>query len=178
MKQLRYDPHVLALGLALPALVSLSLSAFRAEADDLCPELEFLRPFVGTWVGEVQDAGERPTILRTWTSVLGGQAIRETRTVAELGFEAESIYYYDRAAGVVSYLGITNNGYVSRGQIVLDGEVFTQSGEQTRPDSSTHSIRVTFRFADEHTLVNQLYNLQDGEWRIGHSVIYTANGGV
>lgn len=178
MKQLPYESRALALGLALPALLSLNLPAFRTEADDLSPELEFLRPFVGSWVGEFQDASERPTILRAWTPILGGQAIRETRTVAEAGFEAESIYYYDRAVGVVSYLGITNNGYVSRGQIAFDGEVFTQSGEQTRPDSSTHSIRVTFRFADEHTLVNQLYNLEDGEWRIGHSVIYTADGGV
>jgi hypothetical protein len=178
MKQLRYVPNVLVLGLALPALLSLGVSGSGGEADELSPELEFLRPFVGDWVGEFQDASERPTILRSWTPILDGQAIRETRTVPEVGFEAESIYYYDRAAGVVSYLGITDNGYVSQGQIAFDGEVFTQSGEQIRPDSSTYSIRVTFHFTDEGTLVNQLYNLEDGEWRIGHSVIYTANGGV
>ena len=109
---------------------------------------------------------------------MGGQAIRETRTVAEAGFEAESIYYYDRGAGVVTYLGMTNNGYVSRGQIAFDGDVFTQAGEQTGPDGPAYSIRVTYTFTEEGTLVNQLYNLQDGERRIGHSVIYSANSGV
>jgi hypothetical protein len=178
MKRLPYDSRILALALAFPALVWLGPSGSGTQADDLCPELELLRPFVGAWIGEFQDAGERPTILRSWTPILDGQAIRETRSVPELGFEAESIYYYDRAAGVVSYLGITDNGYVGRGQIAFEGELFTQSGEQTRPDGSTHSIRVTFQFTDEGTLVNQLFSLQNGEWRIGHSVTYTANGGV
>jgi hypothetical protein len=175
-KMLRYDPHVLFLALALPALLSLGFAGSATQADELSPELGFLRPFIGTWVGEFQDAGERPTIHRSWTPILGGQAIRETRTVPEVGFEAESIYYYDRAAGVVSYLGITDNGYVSRGQIAFDGELFTQSGAQSRPDGSTGSIRVTFQFTSEGTLVNQLFNLEDGEWRAGHSVIYTPNG--
>jgi hypothetical protein len=162
----------------LPALLSLDFARSATQADELSPELEFLRPFVGTWVGEFQDSDERPTIHRSWTPVLDGQAIRETRTVPEVGFEAESIYYYDRAAGVVSYLGITDNGYVSRGQIAFNGELFTQSGEQIRPDGSTGSIRVTFQFTDEGKLVNQLFNLEDGEWRIGHSVIYTPDDGV
>jgi Tol biopolymer transport system component len=152
-------------------------AALGPGADELSPELEFLRPFLGAWVGEFQDAGERPTVLRTWTPILDGQAIRETRTVPEAEFEAESIYYYDRAAGVVSYLSITDNGYVGRGQIAFDGELFTQSGEQTAPDSSTGSIRVTFRFTDQHTLVNQLYNLVDGEWQSSHTIIYRASGG-
>ncbi len=178
MKQHRYDRHVIGLGLAVPALLLLGLFGSTTAADDLSPELEFLRPFIGTWTGEFQDASERPAILRSWTPILAGHAIRETRTVSEAGFEAESIYYYDREAGVVSYLGMTNNGYVSRGQIAFDGDVFMQSGEQTGPDGSAYSIRVTYTLTEEGTLVNQLYNLQDGEWRIGHSVIYTSISGV
>jgi hypothetical protein len=178
MKPRRQDRQAFALGAAIPALIFFGLFGPRTATDDLCPELEILRPFVGTWTGEFQDATERPAIVRTWTPILGGQAIRETRTVSEAGFEAESIFYYDRKAGVVAYLGMTNNGYVSRGQFAFDGAVFTQSGEQTGPDASAHSIRVTFRFTEEGTLVNQLYNWENGGWRIGHSVVYTANGGV
>jgi hypothetical protein len=178
MNLLRYDRRVFALGWALLALAPWSLSALGTAAQDVCPELEILRPFVGTWVGEFQDATERPQVLRTWTPILSGQAIRETRTVAEVGFEAESILYYDREADVISYLGITNNGYVSRGEIAFDGEAFVQSGEQTRPDGSTYSIRATFRFAEDGTLVNRLYNLEAEEWRAGHSIIYTASSGT
>ncbi|UCC84647.1 MAG: hypothetical protein JSW46_06905 [Gemmatimonadota bacterium] len=177
MRKLQYDRHVLFLWLALPALLSLSFSVPGAKTDELIPELEVLRPFVGDWIGEFQDAGERPTVHRSWTPILDGQAIRETRSVPEVGFEAESIYYYDRAAGVVAYLGLTDNGYMSRGRIAFDGGLFTQSGEQTRPDGSTGSIRVTFEFTDEGTLVNQLFNLEGDEWRTGHSVIYTPKGG-
>jgi hypothetical protein len=98
------------------------------------------------------------------------------RTVAEAGFEAETLYYFDREAGVVAYVGITNNGYMSRGQIVLDGEVFVQSGQQTRPDASQHPIRVTYRFVTADRLVNRLYNLEGEEWRPGHTIIYTSGG--
>jgi hypothetical protein len=170
----RYGARVLALGLLL-VLAPLIVSAFGTEESDMSPELEVLRPFVGAWVGEFQDASERPRVLRSWTPILDGQAIREVRTVPEAAFEAESIYYYDRAAGVIAYLGITDNGYVSRGQLTFEGEEFVQSGEQTRPDASTQAIRVTFRFAEDGRLVNRLYNLEDGEWRAGHSIIYTAD---
>jgi hypothetical protein len=175
MKQHRYGPRVLVLGLAVPVLLLLGLSGSRSAADELSPELEFLRSFIGAWTGEFQDASERPAVLRSWTPILSGHAIRETRTVPEVGFEAQSIFYYDREAGVVSYLGMTNNGYVSQGQIAYDGEVFVQSGEQTGPESPAYAIRVTFRFGDDGTLVNRLYNLQDGEWRAGHTIVYTAS---
>ena len=178
MKQHRCDRQAVGLVLALPALLLFGSSGSRSAEDDLIAELEFLRPFVGTWTGEFQDATERPAILRSWTPILAGHAIGETRTVSEAGFEAESIYYYDREAGVVSYLGMTNNGYVSRGQIALEGDVFTQTGEQTPPNASAYSIRVTFRLTEEGTIVNQLYNLEAGEWQIGHSVIYTRGGGT
>lgn len=178
MKTHRLGSQVLALGVAVPALLLLGSPGSSRPEDDLCPELEFLRPFVGAWTGEFEDAAERPKVLRTWTPILGGQAVRETRTVEEAGFEAESLYYYDREAGVVAYLAITNNGYLSRGRIVLDGDVFVQSGEQTRPDASQHSIRVTFRFVAPDKLVNELYNLESGEWRPGHTIIYTVSSGV
>lgn len=67
MKQHRYDPEVLVLGLAVPVLLLLGLSGSKSAADDLSPELEFLRPFIGAWTGEFQDASERPAVLRSWT---------------------------------------------------------------------------------------------------------------
>lgn len=141
MKQHRCEPHVFGLLLTLPALLLFSSSGLRSAEDDLIAESEFLRPFVGTRTGEFQDASERPAILRSWTPILAGHAIREMRTVSEAGFEAEFIYYYDRETGVVSYLGMTNNGYVSRGQISFEGDVFTQTGEQIPPNASAFDSR-------------------------------------
>ena len=95
-------------------------------------------------------------IHNTWTSVLDGQAVRGIRTIAEgARYEAETLYYYDREAHAVSYLAVTNNGYVSRGQITFDGEAFVQTGAQVAPDSSIRSTRGTYRFRDDGTLVNE-----------------------
>lgn len=159
MTRSRRRSHGMALGLALLALGASGVSPPGTNNEDLCPELESLRPFLGVWVGKFEGAGaenERMEIHNTWTSVLDGQAVRQTRTIAEgARFEAETIYYYDRQAHVVSYLAVTNNGYVSRGQITFDGEVFMQTGTQVAPDSSISSTRGTYRFRDDGTLVNE-----------------------
>lgn len=176
MKQLRHNPRVFAAGFALLAIVP--LYAYVNGSEDLSPELELLRPLVGRWVGKFDDPNEELRVLRAWTPILGGLAIRETRSVPDAGFEAESIFYYHPEDGVISYLGITNNGYVSQGQVVFDGEVLVQSGEMVWPDSSTHSIRVTFGFTDGDTLVNQLYNFENGEWQPSHRILYTADSDI
>jgi hypothetical protein len=158
MKRTRWRSHGMALGLTLVALGALGVPGPGRNAEELCPELEILRPFLGAWAGKFQgtegtDAGLE--IRNTWTSILNGQAVKESRTIAEMGFEAEGVYYYDRQTGAVSYLTVTNNGYVSRGQTRFDGEQFVQTGTQVAPDSSVRSTEGVYRFRDDGTLVNE-----------------------
>lgn len=168
---------ILGIALTLPGLHESRAHASGQEAPQHSDELEILRPFLGEWVGEFQNSEERPRVLRSWALALGGSAIREIRTVPEFGFEAESLFFFEGKAGVVSHLGITNNGYVTRGEIRLDGESFVQTGEQRHPDGTVGHIRVSFRFQEDGTLLNQLYNLVDGEWEPSHVILYSPDGG-
>ncbi len=161
--------------LALILLPSHS-SISKTQTPELCPDLEFMSPFLGDWEGEFQNSSERPPVFRSWKSILGGQAVRETRRVPDFAFEAESIFYFNRATGTVEYLGLTDNGYVSRGQIVFREGEFVQTGDQIQPDGTTSAIKVTYRFEDGPTITNQLFNLVDGVYQPGHVITYTLWG--
>ena len=161
------------LGLGLLVLAAMAVSATGADDGDLCPELESLRPFIGSWVGVREEEPDLPWVYRTWTPVLAGHAIRVTRSVPMFDFEAESIFFFDRTSGVLAYVEITNNDYVTRGSIALDGEVFIQSGEQVQPDSTIRWVRTTFEFVGEDTVLDHFSSLEDGRWQAGHSIIYT-----
>lgn len=127
-----------------------------SPAPDLSPELESLRPFLGSWIGHFDDPNQTAKIFATWTETLGGQAVREVKSVPEIGgFEAEALYYFDRETRAVSYLSVTNNGYVTRGHIRFDGSRFVTEGRQLFPDSSVHSKQGTYTFRDDGTLVNE-----------------------
>jgi hypothetical protein len=165
--------------LGLPALLTFAaLPSFTLgqERATLSPELEVLRPFLGEWVGEFQNSEERPPVLRSWAAVLDGQAVRQLRTVPDFDFEAEGLSYFDWEAGTVVHLGITNNGYVTRGAYTANGDEIIQTGEQTAPDGTMGRIRVSFHFQEDGTLLNQLFNLVDGEWEPSHVILYRPAG--
>jgi hypothetical protein len=141
--------------LAVAVLAGWNAPVAGIPAPSLSPELEPLRPFLGSWVGRFDDPDETMEVYGTWSEILGGQAIREVRTVPDAdNFEAETLYYFDRETGVVSYLSVTNNGYVTRGRIAFDGSRFVTEGKQVRPDSGVHSTQGTYTFRKDGTLVN------------------------
>lgn len=161
------------LGLALIALVAVTLHASDSADSDLCAELESMRLFLGAWVGAREEEPARPWSYRSWTPILGGYAIRDARSVPEFDFEAGTTVFFDRAAGEVAYVDFTDNGYITRGTIVLEDGVFVQAGAQIQPDSTTRSVRSAFSFEDENTMHERYWSLEDGEWQPGHSIIYS-----
>ena len=159
--------HTVVLGvsaLALPLLLSGAYhEADAAQSNELCEELQFLRGFLGEWTGHFDNADEPLVVHETWTAILNGQAIRKTRSVpAAEQFAVEAMYFYDRTTATVRFVLVTNNGYVNRGTIALDGDVFRQTGNQVGPDSSARSTVGIYRFMGEDTLV------EEG----GHTIIF------
>lgn len=125
------------------------------QAPELAAELEPLRPFLGSWIGHFDDPEETMEVFVTWSEALGGQAIREVRTVPDAGaFESETLYYVDRESKTISHLGITSNGYVSRGSITLADGHLVIGGRQVQPDASAREMDGTYTFRDDGTLVN------------------------
>ena len=130
---------------------------------DLSPELGPLRPFVGSWIGHFDDPDETQEIFATWSVILGGHALREVRTVPDAGaFESETLYYFDRESATISFVGVANTGYVTRGQVTHEGGRFVMAGKQVRTDASVRSTQGTYTARDDGTLVNEA----------GHTIIF------
>jgi len=153
-------------------LVPIALHAATTQESALIPELEILRPFLGSWDGALDVDPDHVWQRRSWIPILKGQAIRDTRAVPEADFEAEAIVFFDREEGVVSYIGITDNGYVTRGEITFEGGEFMQMGDQIMPDGVMRTTRTTCRFMDDGTMIERFWSLEDDEWQAGHSIIY------
>ena len=51
---------VLGLGLLVLVLASMAIDATGADDGDSCPELESLRPFIGSWVGVREEGPDLP----------------------------------------------------------------------------------------------------------------------
>jgi len=136
------------------------------QGQNLCEELEFLSAFLGDWTGHFDDPGEQMEIHESWTAILNGHAIHRTRTVPEAEqFEAEAVYFVDRAAATIRFVVVTNNGYVNRGVVAYDGDTYTQTGEQIAPDSSTRTTTAAYRFRNDDTVI------EEG----GHTIIFVRN---
>ena len=123
---------------------------------ELAPELELLRPFLGSWIGHFDDPEATMDIFSTWSEVLGGQAIREVRTVPDAGaFESETLYYLDRETGTIATFSVANTGYVTRSHITYEDGRFVTVGRQVQPDGSVRDTDGTYTFMDDGTLVNE-----------------------
>jgi len=94
-------------------LLSSAASAHAAPAEALKP-MAFLAGHC--WKGEFP--GSKQTDEHCFSWVLDGHALRDVHTVRTPGkpdYVGETIYYYDAAAKVVSYLYVENGGGHSRG---------------------------------------------------------------
>ena len=99
-----------------PLLMLLLLSSAAAQA----APAEALKPMAflagHCWKGEFPDGKQTDEHCYSW--LLDGHALRDVHTVRTPGkpdYVGETIYHYDSAAKVVSYLYVENGGGFSRG---------------------------------------------------------------
>lgn len=130
----------------------------------MIPELEPLKPFLGSWIGRFDDPGETMEIRCTWTSILGGQAVRIVNTIEESNFVSEKTIYFDQQAQSMTFVVITNNGYVSRGQMAFEGNLLIQTGEQIAPEGTVRSSTGAWEIMADGTLENMGVDRVDGRW--------------
>jgi hypothetical protein len=98
----------------LLVLFLLSSTAVQAAPAEALKPMAFLAGHC--WKGEFPNGKQTDEHCFSW--ILGGHALRDVHTVRTPGkpdYVGESIYHYDSAAKVVSYLYVENDGGFSRG---------------------------------------------------------------
>ncbi len=163
-------------------LVASSATVARADgaasADVLAPELEFLRPLLGPpRVGSYIDSapGELEMTVQ-WEAVHGGHVVRFTKSVPEVGFTMESLYYWDQVDGRVVFVTVTSRGITGRGEVREEHGTIVLSGTEAWADQDIE-FRLTFTVLPGGVVRDVYERFEEQDFVPGHVIEYALHPG-
>jgi hypothetical protein len=146
----------------------------------LRPELSLLKPLLGKtwvceWIVETRDPSERQTlhVLRRYEPMHDGKILKIYQECIELNSQTDGYYYYDPDKKEIAFLTLTNNGNFSVGNVKEEGGKILEYGQVTFPNEKLE-FRNTYALTSKGEVVDQFFSFENGEWRAGHSRVWTA----
>ncbi|MBU8923313.1 MAG: hypothetical protein KOO63_15970 [Bacteroidales bacterium] len=148
--------------------------ALQAQGQELGEHMEFMRPFIGkTWLGHYsnpEDAHYRHIV--KWESILDGQSVRLTKSVDELSFAMETIYYWDAGKQQVAFLSLTNRGQLSRGAVKIEGDLVIMEGESIVQEGN-RPFKTSYFLRPDGTLEDRFHVKSGDKWNQRHLILMT-----
>ncbi len=157
------------------ALLSGAPASGRAEVT-LRKELDILKPLVGkTWICEMTDPSGRQTLhlLRLYEPMHDGKILKVYQECRELNSQMDGYYYFDPDKKEIAFLTLTNNGNITIGNVKEEGGKILRYGQVIFSDKKL-AFRETYGLTSEGEVIDQYFRFEDGEWRAGHSRVWTA----
>jgi len=139
-------------------------------------ELDILKRLVGkTWICEWKDPSGRQTLhlLRRYEPMHDGKVLRFYQECRELNSQTDGYYYYDPDKKEIAFLSLTNNGNFAVGNVKAEGAKILEYGHVTFPNEK-FEFRNTYELTANGELADQFFSFENGEWRAGHSRVWTA----
>lgn len=139
-------------------------------------ELDILKPLVGKdWISEWKDPSGRQTlhVLRRYETMHGGKILKIHQDCTELNSQTDGYYYYDPDKKEIAFLTLTSNGNFAVGNVKEEGGKILEYGHVTFPDEKLE-FRNTYELTANGEMVDQFFSFENGEWRAGHSRVWTA----
>jgi hypothetical protein len=167
MKARYLAPSAMALTVGL-------LVASVGSSQELDEHLLLLEPFARyTWVGHFVESPDSGLVhVVRWEPVLNGAVIKSTKEVTTLNFRMETLCFWDWEKGEISFLQLTSRGIFSRGTVAIAEDKMTLTGRSIRPDGAVE-FKQTFEIRPDGTVHDYFYQRDDGEWKLGHRIVYT-----
>ena len=155
------------------AVLSFTASTLAAE-DSLDPNLEPLRPLLGTWRGEFkQSTPEKPLIdVLKFERALNGKAIRSMHSINEGMYGGETIYTWDAEKKTILYHYFTTAGFMTTGTMKVDGKKFVANEKVSGRGSSVTEVNGTAELKEDGSFHVKTEHLKDGTSTPGHEVTY------
>ena len=156
-------------------LLAGSLGLGRYDAA-LRKELDILKPLVGkTWICETTDPSGRQTLhmVRLYEPMHDGKILKIHQECGELNSQMDGYYYFDPDKKEIAFLTLTNNGNITIGNVKEEGGKILSYGYVIFPDKKLE-FRNTYGLTSKREVVDQYFSFEDGEWRAGHSRVWTA----
>jgi hypothetical protein len=139
-------------------------------------ELDILKPFVGKiWFCESADPSGHMTLhfLRRFEAMHDGKILRYYGECKELNSQTDGYYYYDPDKQEIAFLWLTSNGNITVGNVKEeDGKILAYG--YAIISSRKLEFRNIYEFTSDGKLHDKWFSFEDGEWKAGHSRVYTA----
>ena len=164
--------------LNLIIFIGLLISAYCLGNDEvsLRKELDILKPFVGkTWVSEdTHPSGQMKLhfIIRLEPEH-DGKILKYYGECEELKIRTDGYYYYDPDKKEIAFLWLSSNGNITVGNMKEEDGKILAYGFGIFPDRKL-AFRNTYEFTPDGKLRDNFFRFEDGEWKAGHSRIYTS----
>ena len=148
-------------------------AALRRELDILKPLAS--KTWICEWIVETRNSSERQTLhlLRRYEPMHDGKILKIYQECKELNSQADGYYYYDPDKKEIAFLMLTNNGNFAVGNVKEEGGKILEYGQVTFSDEKLE-FRQTYGLTSKGEVVDQYFPFEDGEWRAGHSRVWTA----
>jgi len=139
-------------------------------------ELDILKPLVGkTWISEWKQPSERQTLhlVSRYEPMHDGKILRFYQECRELNSQTDGYYFYDPDKKEIAFLMLTNNGNFAVGNVKEEDGKILEYGHVTFPNEKLE-FRNTYELTAKGEIVDQFFSFENGEWRAGHSRVWTA----
>ena len=139
-------------------------------------ELDILKPLVGkNWISEWKDPSGRQTLhlVCRYEPMHEGKVLRFYQECKELNSQTDGYYYYDPDKKEIAFLQLTNNGNFAVGNVKAEGGKILEYGHITFPNEK-FEFRNIYELTANGELTDQFHSFENGEWRAGHSRVWTA----
>lgn len=159
----------------LSVILISSIQLFAQDEIVLREELSILKPFVGkTWVSKEKHISEERMLNFTLKlePMHGGKIIRIYGECKELNNQTDGYYYYDSDKKKIAFLSLTSNGNFAIGNVKEEDGKILRYGYTIFPDRKLE-FRNTLEFTPDGKFIDKYFRYEDGEWKPGHSRVYT-----
>ncbi|MCK5079732.1 MAG: hypothetical protein KAR09_07290 [Bacteroidales bacterium] len=152
-------------------LVPLLFSSVPCAAQN--NSIDIFKPLTGkNWEGHfVNSEDSIYTHHIKWEYMPGFKAVKETKSVPDLGFEMETFYYFDWEKNHISYLSLVNKDMISTGYVIIENSNIILEG-QTFFEGGSSEFKKSFELNDNGILVDKFYRKKEGSWVRGHLIEY------
>jgi hypothetical protein len=149
------------------------VSTLSAETA-LDPNLEPLRPFLGTWRGEFKNStAERPMVdVSQWERALNGKAVRILHSINQGVYGGESLLLWDKKQGKIVYSYFTTADFQTTGSMTVSGRKITAHEKVIGDAGGPAEVRATIELREDNTMVSKAEFLKNGTWEPGHEITY------
>jgi hypothetical protein len=157
-------------------VAAVGLAGRPATAQDLAPQLEAFRPFLGkTWRGEFANSTpERPMVdVSRWERVLNGQAVRIVHSVNDGEYGGETIIRWDAERDSLAFYYFTTAGFMTTGTLWFEDGRFVSHETVVGNAQGITEVRAVGEVLDDGRMVSSSRYLQNGTWVDGHRITYT-----